>query len=90
MALEKFLKLSASESLPIIAENCKKTDFNEIYKNTNIVVFGDTNHSKEGIIGGFAGSISDLKKSGVDILCVEIPKNFSIQNFMFTTVKECK
>ncbi|MFA5333065.1 MAG: hypothetical protein WC376_01055 [Candidatus Nanoarchaeia archaeon] len=77
MMLEKFLSLTESEALPFVLKNSKNIDFNEIYKNTDIAIFGDTNHSKDGIIGGFANSIKGLKNAGVDILCMEIPKNYS-------------
>ena len=54
----------------------KKVNYNELYKDAQVLVFGDTNHTNSGIMGNFAEELEDLRYSGVKYLAIELPDNY--------------
>ncbi|MBT3582821.1 hypothetical protein HN924_01200 [Candidatus Woesearchaeota archaeon] len=72
---KRFVNAKSDDIMPYVQSNWTDLDEASLVNDSQVILFGDTNHAKTGNIGGMAKYIPLLKKAGITDVAIEFPRD---------------
>ena len=58
-----------------VDKNWEDPDYNELYRDSSVILFGDSDHRNKNSSGGLAKQMQKLKDARVEYLCIELSRD---------------